>query len=191
MKQRRKRCKECKELFTPKYSTVQMVCSPSCAYAYSKRRDAKIKEQNNALLKKEEKHHKERKRLPEALKQTQIVFNEYIRLRDRFKPCISSGNQWKSDFDAGHLFSVKQYSELRFDEDNVHGQSIQDNRFNEGNFEDYLINVRYRIGDDRLNALLKRAEISKQRVYKWTLEELSIIRNNYKQKIKELKTNVY
>lgn len=185
-KVRRKRCKECKELFTPQYSTVQLVCNPSCAYAYSKRRDAEKKKQNNASLTKAIKEKKERQRLPEALKQTQIIFNEYIRLRDRHKPCISSNNPWKSDFDAGHLFSVKQYSELRFDEDNVHGQSIQDNRFKEGNFEDYIVNVRYRIGDDRLKELLKSAEISKQRPYKWTLDELSKIRKKYKQKIKEL-----
>ena len=163
-----------------------MVCSPSCAYAYSKRRDANNKEQNSVSLAKGIKESKQRKRLPDALKQTQIIFNEYIRLRDRHQTCISSGNQWKSDFDAGHLFSVKQYSELRFEEDNVHGQSIQDNRFNEGNFEDYIVNIRYRIGDDRLGVLLKKAEISKQRVHKWTLEELLIIRTKYKNKIKEL-----
>jgi len=185
-KARRKRCKECKELFTPTYSSVQMVCSPSCAYAYSKRRDTEKREKNSVSLAKAEKEHRQRKRLPESLKQTQIVFNEYIRERDRFKPCISSNNPWKSDFDAGHLFSVKQYSELRFDEDNVHGQSIQDNRFKEGNFEDYIVNVRYRIGDDRLNALLKRAEISKQRPFKWTLEALKAIRIKYKKKLKEL-----
>ena len=182
-KVRKKRCKECKDLFIPKYSSVQIVCSPSCAYAYSKKKDAEKKEKNNALLTKAFQEKKERQRLPEALKQTQIIFNKYIRLRDKFKPCISSNNPWKNDFDAGHLFSVKQYSELRFNEDNVHGQSIQDNRFKEGNFEDYIINVRYRIGDDKVKELLKLAEISKQRPYKWTLEELSKIRKKYKKKI--------
>jgi hypothetical protein len=185
MKVRKKRCKECKELFMPTYSTTQIACSPKCAYAYSKRRDKQTKEKNSVSLLNLDKQIKSRKRLPDALKQTQIVFNQWIRLRDTGKPCISSNNDWKFDFDAGHLFSVKQYSELRFDEDNVHGQSIQDNRFKEGNFESYIVNVRYRIGDDRLGDLLKRAEISKQRPHKWTLEELSIIRAKYKNKIKQ------
>lgn len=136
---------------------------------------------------KAEKEYKESKRLPKALKQTQIVFNEYIRLRDKYKPCISSGVQWKPDFDAGHLFTVKQYSELRFDEVNCHGQSIGDNRFKEGNFEDYITNLPYRVGQQEFQSLLIRAERAKQRVKKWTLEELAIIRSHYNKLIKELK----
>lgn len=138
-------------------------------------------------LEKAERLYKESKRLPEALKQTQIVFNEYIRLRDRFKPCISSNVPWKPDFDAGHLFTVKQYTELRFDEDNVHGQSIGDNRFKEGNFDEYITNLTTRIGQDRFQALLKRAERAKQTTKKWSLEELSLIRSHYKKEIKKLK----
>ena len=137
-------------------------------------------------LEKAEKEHKQRMRLPKALEMTQQLFNKYIRERDRFKPCISSGIPWKNDFDAGHFFSVKQYSELRFDEDNVHAQSIMDNRANEGNFQDYAINLPLRIGEERFAELLKRAERSKKRVKKWTLEELEIIRENVKKKLKEL-----
>ena len=128
-------------------------------------------------------------RLPEALRKTQEVFNKYIRERDRFKPCISSNIQWKSDFDAGHFFPVKQYNELRFDYDNCHGQSIMDNRGNEGNFHGFAANLPLRIGDQRFAELLKRAERSKQRVKKWTLEELAIIRADIKKKMKELKIN--
>lgn len=137
-------------------------------------------------LNKYKKERKYEKSLPNALKQTQKVFNEYIRKRDKYKPCISSGMLWKSDFDAGHLFSVKQYSALRFHEDNVHGQSIGDNRFKEGNFEDYLINVEKRIGKEKLDELVKLAAASKRTVKKWTLEELKEIRDKYNQKIKDL-----
>lgn len=132
------------------------------------------------------KQNQEEKSLPKALKQTQDVFNRYIRLRDEYKPCISSDVSWRSDFDAGHLFSVKQFNELRFEEDNVHAQSIGENRFNEGNFEDYIIKVEKRIGKERLNILIKKADLSKQRTKKWSLHELKEIRNKYNQKIKEL-----
>ena len=114
------------------------------------------------------------------------IFNKYIRERDKYKPCISSGIPYKSDFDAGHLFSVKQYSALRFHEDNVHGQSIGDNRFKEGNIQDYFINVEKRIGKEKLNQLVKLAEKSKRTVKKWTLVELKQIRDKYNKKIKEL-----
>jgi len=93
-----------------------------------------------------EREEKERKSLPRELQLTQVVFNTYIRERDKYKPRISSLEPWKPNHDAGHLFTVKQYSALRFDEDNCHGQTVGDNRFKEGNFEDYLINIKHRIG---------------------------------------------
>lgn len=141
---------------------------------------------NRRTFEKHEKEYKESRSLPKEIQLTQTVFNKYIRLRDQHKPCISSLSSWRPDFDAGHLFSQKQYSELRFDEDNVHGQSIGDNRFKEGNFEDYLNNLKFRIGEERVKALLKRAEIAKQRVWKWTIEDLRMIRKKYNEKIKEL-----
>lgn len=128
----------------------------------------------------------ERLSLPRALKLTQDAFNAWIRERDKHKPCISSGNPWKDDHDAGHLFSVKQYSALRFDEDNCHGQSIGENRFNEGNFETYLLNVKERIGAERLDKLLKKAEESKQNIKHWTLDELKAIRTYYRKKLRDI-----
>jgi hypothetical protein len=128
------------------------------------------------------------KSLPIALKATQIVFNKYIRLRDKGKNCISSDVPYRSDFDAGHLYSVKQFSGLRFNESNVHGQSIGDNRFNEGNFAHYLINVKNRIGQKAFNNLQKEAEFYKVNPKKWTLDELSEIRKEYINKIKLLNT---
>lgn len=133
------------------------------------------------------KEYKESKRLPEVLKQTQIVFNKYIRLRDKYKPCISSGSPWRPDFDAGHLFSVKQYSALRFNEMNCHGQSIGDNRFKEGNFENYIINVKDRIGCEEFDKLQKQAEDSKKIIKKWSIQEVEEIKKYYQSKIKQLK----
>lgn len=137
------------------------------------------------LMEAEKERYKE-KRLPQVLAQTQIVFNRYIRLRDKGKPCISSGSPWRSDFDAGHLFSVKQFSSLRFDEYNCHAQSIGDNRFNDGNFQDYLLNVKNRIGEIALENLKERAENSKRTINKWDIDHVLEIKKYYQQKIKDL-----
>ena len=67
-KVRRKRCKECNELFTPTYSTTQMVCSPKCAYAYSKKKDQQTKEKNKDILLQLEKEKKDLKKLTTLLK---------------------------------------------------------------------------------------------------------------------------
>ena len=148
---------------------------------------AKIKATKPRLeLEKAIKDDKDRKRLPVVLAQTQIVFNKYIRLRDKNKPCISSGFPLGNYFDAGHLFSVKQYSGLRFNENNVHGQSIQQNRHEYGNFEDYLILVEGRIGKDALNELKQLAKEDKRNPKQWDINEVLEIKNKYQLKLKEL-----
>jgi len=129
----------------------------------------------------------ERKRLPVVLKQTQTVFNEYIRLRDKDQTCISSGFPLGAVYDAGHLFSVKQYSGLRFDERNVHAQSIGDNRYNEGNFEDYLVKIYLRVDVNQVDQLVKDAQHFKIHPKKWTIEEVLEIKKEYQSKIKQLK----
>lgn len=130
---------------------------------------------------------KQRKTLGALLKQTQILFNSYIRLRDKGLPCISSDNPYDSSFDAGHCFSVGSYDGLRFDYDNCHGQSIGDNRFKEGNHENYLISLRDRIGEEGTRALIERAAEYKRNGHRWTREALKNIQQEVKGKIKQLK----
>lgn len=184
MKTKRKKCKQCTELFEP-FNSLQVVCSTPCAILFSKQRKAEDKQTIKRLTKEKA----QRLKLPNVLKQTQIVFNKYIRLRDKHKKCISSDIPWKFDFDAGHLFSVKQYSGLRFNEDNVHGQSIGDNRFKEGNFVMYVVSVQDRIGRERYLELHKLATECKRTPKKWSIEEVLDIKQHYLKKCKELEHN--
>jgi hypothetical protein len=138
-------------------------------------------------LEKATKTDKDRKRLPVVLKQTQIVFNEWVRLRDKDKPCVSSGFPLGREYDAGHCFSVKQFSGLRFNEYNVHAQSVGDNRFNEGNVEQYILNLESRIGSEQADILKKLAVQEKRNPKKWTIEEVLDIKKKYQTKLKELK----
>ena len=185
-KKRKKRCKECKELFEPTYSSVQMVCSPKCAVDYSKKKNMETKEKNKKIFERLEIDKNARKSLSALKKQTQLLFNKYIRLRDKGLPCISSEIPYKEDFDAGHCFPVGSYEGLRYDFDNVHGQSIGDNRFNEGNHVDYLINLPKRIGLERFKSLVERAEHYKKNGHKFTREELYKIQEEVKLKLKQL-----
>lgn len=187
MNARRKRCKSCNELFKPSYSTLQTCCSPKCAIEYSKRKDLAIKEENNKVLEKLEIDKKARTSLGALKKQTQLLFNKYIRMRDVGLNCISSKTPYKSDFDAGHCFPVGSYEGLRYDFDNVHGQSIGDNRFKEGNHVDYIINLPNRIGLERFKALVERAKDYKKNGYKFTREELYQIQDEVRKRITELK----
>lgn len=142
-------------------------------------------------LEQAEKQRKTRKSLGALKEQTQIIFNRYIRLRDKFKPCISENIAWKEDFQAGHCFPVGKFDGLRFDFDNVHGQSVQGNIHKQGNQSEYLINLSNRIGQERRDALIKKAGAYKKNGYKFTREELLQIQKDCKNKIKDLENDVY
>ncbi len=119
-------------------------------------------------------------------KKLQRIFNEYIRERDKDKPCISCG-QYFDKKDAGHFWAVGGYSGLRFDEDNVHGECARCNRFDESHLIGYAENLKKKLGEERYQALKERALNYKQNGYKFGRVELREMIEEYKQKLKELK----
>jgi hypothetical protein len=125
---------------------------------------------------------KKRKSLPRLKAELQIIFNSYIRERDKNQPCISCG-QFKT-LQAGHFFPVQGYDALRFDQDNVHGECAGCNCFDEGHLIGYQDNLRARIGNDRLEKLKERARAYKKNGYKWTRSELEEMIITYKNKLK-------
>ena len=168
-----KKCKVCRKEFKPTYSSVQMVCSPKCAIEYTKQ-----KKKNKQVLDKAKKERNDEKRLKTALKTTELAVHKYIRERDKGKPCISCGKAWQPTFQAGHLFSRKQYGGLKYHLDNIHGQCEYCNLRLEGNVTEYTLRLPERIGSDRFDKLIKLARLEKKYVKKWTLYELEEIRKN-------------
>jgi hypothetical protein len=118
----------------------------------------------------------------ELMKAAQIVFNKYIRERDKAQPCISCGSNLEDKFDAGHYFSSGGHKAVTFDEDNVHGQCVACNQWKHGNLIQYQIGIEQRIGGDRLIQLHEKAH----KAAKYTREELRDLITKYKQKIKDL-----
>ena len=166
-----KNCKVCRKEFKPTYSSVQMVCSPKCAIEYTKQ-----KKKNKQVLDKAKKERSDEKRIKTALKTTELAVHKYIRERDKGKPCISCGKPWQPTFQAGHLFSRKQYGGLKYHLDNIHGQCEYCNLRLEGNVTEYTLRLPERIGSDRFDKLIKLARLEKKYVKKWTLYELEEIR---------------
>ena len=118
------------------------------------------------------------KSLPKLKKDCQDVFNKFIRLRDKDKPCISCG-QFKT-LQAGHFYTVKQYDGLRFNEDNVHGECAYCNLFDGMHLLNYAANLKNRIGEQRCAELEQRANLYKKDGYKWTRSELMELIKKYK-----------
>jgi hypothetical protein len=172
-----RKCLVCKDKFTPKNNT-QIVCSPACSLEYlKKQRSKEWKEQKKVI-----KQSLETK--SDVLKAAQIVFNTYIRLRDKDKNCVSCDKKLVgNDVNASHFFSVGAYPNLRFNEDNVHNSCISCNQHKHGNQKEYDLRLPNRIGVERYNKLLE----DRNKPLKMSLDEVKELIYIYKQKIKELK----
>jgi hypothetical protein len=117
-------------------------------------------------------------------KKAQVVFNAYIRERDKNLVCISCGKPEK--LQAGHFFSVRRFDNLRYDEDNVHGECARCNLFDDSHLIFYYDNLKHRIGIERTESLKARAQIK----HKWTIEELEQIIEVYGNKTREFKHRI-
>ena len=127
------------------------------------------------------------KRKPDLMREADQAFAAYIRERDRQagRPCISSGRplDWAAgnQVDAGHYRSRGAASHLRYHPDNCHAQSKYENRHMAGNAVEYRVGLIARIGLAAVEALE-----ADNRVHHWTREELRAIRDEYRQKLKQL-----
>jgi hypothetical protein len=126
-----------------------------------------------------------KKTLPKLKADCQKIFNEYIRLRDSGKPCISCGGF--GEMQAGHYYAVSGYDGLRFDEDNVFCECVRCNCFDESHLIGYGSNLINRIGIERYKALQERATLYKKFGKKWSRSEVEELIRIYKEKLKQLK----
>jgi hypothetical protein len=182
MKQpKKRRCKQCEEVFEIKQS-LQYVCSSTCAINYSK----KLKEKKEA-----QEWNKKKKEIREKLKtlsqyeaEAKKSFQKFIRLRDKDLPCISCGTFEADLFDGGHYKKAEIYSGVIFDENNTHKQCRKCNRFLGGNELMYREGLIKRFGEQFVKDLEQKA--NETRNYKYTKEELIAKKIQYDLKIKEL-----
>lgn len=178
---RQRKCRVCRATYRPA-STLQAVCSPTCAMEY-----VRIANRHAARIQTAA----DRRRLMtrrDWQKRAQTAFNAYIRERDKNQPCICCGKPLTvsaptgGGYDAGHYRSVGSAPHMRFVEDNCHAQRKVCNQFGAGRAVDYRIGLIRRIGIERVEALE-----ADQAPRKYTAEELQAIERTYKNKLKELK----
>ena len=175
-----KKCPICETMFTPQFSTLQPVCGPVCAIKFNSEKEVK---------KRLEKMKVEVEGTNQLEKAARLIFQKWIRERDKDLPCISCN---KTDaelgpnmFDSGHFFSAERFSGLIFDETNVHKQCKKCNGVNmHGNLVEYRKGLINRYGEDYVFELESISDAN--RVYKYSRSELIDIANKYKMKLKEL-----
>lgn len=116
-----------------------------------------------------------------------IVFNAWIRARDRDKGCFVCGVQFPvgqigGDFDAGHVRSRGSADHLRYNEDNVHGECKSCNSSWGAKPHEIKAGAIRRIGQDRYDALEANNTPTKWR-REWLIDSIAI----YKERLKNLK----
>lgn len=98
------------------------------------------------------------KRSTKSLKAKAIkVFHAWIRRRDAGRPCIACGRF--VILQAGHFKSAGRANHLRFNEDNVHGQCLHCNYYEQQSDTLYRKNLIEKIGIERVEKLDRLAEI--------------------------------
>lgn len=172
-------CKICKAKFEPQYNSVQLVCSPKCGYEYAKKQKDKDWEKRKKEIK------ESLKTKQDYEKELERIFNAYIRERDKNKPCIScKAPPGTFKLTAGHFFPAGSYKNLRFNEDNVHGQCWYNcNKNKSGNLTEYRIGLIERIGEDKVTQL----EEDRLTPAKYSIPELIEMKVIYKDKLRKLK----
>jgi hypothetical protein len=157
-----------------------MTCSISCSITYS----------NDLKAKKDSKDWKARKKsLKEGLKTNQDyyqaalkVFNEYIRIRDKNKPCIScQAPPGTYKITSGHYYPQGTYRSVALNEMNAHGQCwFNCNKNKSGNLGEYRIALIEMYGIDKVEELDELRLIKKH----YSIPELILEKEYWKQKIK-------
>ena len=169
------RCRNCKEKFTPVKFNMKYCLKQECLKVFLEESKEKMWKQTKTRMK------NELKTTSDWMKEAQKVFNQYIRLRDKHKPCVSCGQKLGSKYDAGHYFSSGGHKAVTFNEDNVHGQCVACNQYKHGNLLNYQIGIEKRIGAYKLLQLHEQAHETR----KYSSDELQEIIKTYKQKIKD------
>ena len=116
--------------------------------------------------------------IPDLIAKAAKRFNKFIRERDKHLGCISCGGAVEN---AGHYYSAGQYPPLRFNEDNVHGQTIACNKWRHGNLIEYRKGLVKRIGEDRVRKLDMIADEYKRNGFKWDRFSLIEIIQRYEE----------
>lgn len=116
------------------------------------------------------------------LKEAQIIFNRYIRLRDAGQSCISCGRRSGCKVNAGHYLSVGSHPHLRFNEDNCHLQCEYCNTYKSGNQLAYRPRLIAKIGLEKVEKLE-----TDNGILKLTIEDIKVIKHEYSKKVLELK----
>ena len=121
--------------------------------------------------------------VPKLKKKLDRLFSKYIKLRDGgedYFKCIScQRTKPLNQFNAGHYWS-RRFMSTRYNEQNVYGQCIYCNMHLKGNIQGYTTGLLKKYGKE----ILQHLEIKKNNISNLGKFELTVLIDEYKDKIK-------
>jgi 5-methylcytosine-specific restriction endonuclease McrA len=195
-KVRTRRCKVCKEPFTPFRSTLQRDCGKfECQHALALQyaeKEARKREKSERQAKAQERKVDREKReamlkIPKLIARAQANFNAFIRERDKDKGCFVCGRPFNASvpgrvMHAGHVRSRAAAGHLRFNEQNCHGECEGCNGPHGAKPHQIKAGAIARIGLEAYEAL----EASNE-PHHWKRDELIEISRKYRRLTRELR----
>lgn len=162
MKSTNRRCSTCRKKVPAEEAitgALRAFCSYKCLQAYAKS-DKGQKAVKSAYRKDLSERKEKLKTRRDYLKEAQVAFNRYIRIRDENKPCISCGSEPMDNKvggvrDCGHYLSRGAHPEarFRFGLDNTASQCVRCNRYLSGNVANFRHGLINRWGVERVEAM--------------------------------------
>ena len=179
---RMKTCRVCRQPFEPR-QPMQAVCGVACAKELAASIRGKAEKQAAIKQRKADRERKDKlKSRADLAREAQAVFNQWVRLRDADKPCISCGRHHEGQYHAGHYLSVGARPELRYEPINVWKQCAPCNTHLSGNAVLFRQALVREIGLDRVEWLE-----GPHQAKKYTADELRAIKAKYAAMARELK----
>lgn len=178
------KCKFCKKPNATLRVNLSYFCDFDCAYSETQRIKTKKAIKDIAEQRKRDRERlKHLKSRSEWLKELQVIFNRFIRLRDAGLPCISCGHpdDGSRQRHASHYKSVGGNPALRFDQSNCHSSCSICNNWLSGNLVPYRVALIAKVGQAEVDRLEGRQE-----PLKLTIPEIQALIAEYKSKVKSL-----
>ena len=184
----KRRCTNCKCYF--KAETMKVVpagafCKVDCLLDYAHNSTDKLLKTARKLEKNEDSLRKKKFKnsdLKTRKLAAKAACHAYIKARDMGNLCICCNRPLGKNYDSGHFLESGSNPKIRYDEDNIHSQSVYCNRHKGGNSGDYRGNLAKKIGVYRVRQL----ELKKGGTVKRTPDDYREIESYYKTKLKEL-----
>ena len=182
------RCTNCKKYFpadTMLVVTVGKFHNSDCLIEYGITRAEQLLEKAKKHKKKvraKEKREYQNNDLSIRKAAAKAACHKYINLRDKGNTCICCGRPLISGVNAGHFHESGNNPLIRYDEDNIHSQSVYCNKYQGGDSGDYRPNLIKKIGIERVERLDKL----KGGTMKRTCEDYREIEEYYKGKIAQM-----